>query len=43
VKKLTDHPGFRLRVGDWRVVYTVSYDQLVVHVIRIAQRGEVYK
>ena len=43
VKKLTEHPGFRLRVGDWRVVYLLVEDRLIVHVIRIATRGEVYK
>jgi len=42
-KKLTGHPGFRLRLGDWRVVYLLRNDRLVVQVIRIAPRGEVYK
>jgi mRNA interferase RelE/StbE len=43
VKKLTGHPGFRLRVGDWRVVYLLQNDRLVVQIIRIAPRGGVYK
>jgi mRNA interferase RelE/StbE len=43
VKKLTDHPGFRLRVGGYRVVYLVQKERLVVQVIRIALRGEVYR
>ena len=43
VKKLSDHPGYRLRVGDWRVIYTVNEDELVIHVINIKTRGEVYK
>jgi mRNA interferase RelE/StbE len=43
VKKLTDHPGYRLRVGDWRAIYTVNEDELVIHVINIKTRGEVYK
>lgn len=30
VKKLTEHPGFRLRVGDWRVVYLLENDRLIV-------------
>lgn len=42
VKKLTEHPGYRLRVGDWRVVYLLVKDKLVIQVIRIAQRKEVY-
>ena len=43
VKKLTDHPGFRLRVGDWRIVYTVNDNELLIHVIKIKPRGEVYR
>jgi len=43
VKRLTEHPGYRLRVGDWRVVYLLIEDRLVVQIIRIAPRGEVYK
>ena len=43
VKKLIEHPGFRLRVGDWRVVYLLDGQRIVIQVIRIAQRGEVYR
>lgn len=43
VKKLTEQPGYRLRVGDWRVVYVLHQDRIVIHVIRIAKRGEVYR
>lgn len=43
VKKLTEHPGYRLRVGDWRVVYLLDHDRIVVQVIRIAHRREVYR
>ena len=43
VKKLTNHPGYRLRVGDWRVVYTVHEQKLLIAVVRIAPRGGVYQ
>jgi len=43
VKKLTNHPGYRLRVGDWRIVYTVNDNELFIHVINVKTRGEVYK
>jgi mRNA interferase RelE/StbE len=43
VRKLTNHPGYRLRVGDLRVVYLVHDQALVVAVVRIAPRGEVYQ
>lgn len=42
-KKLTNHPGYRLRVGDWRIVYTVNEDELIIHVINVKTRGEIYK
>ncbi|MGE3475886.1 MAG: type II toxin-antitoxin system RelE/ParE family toxin [Rhodospirillaceae bacterium] len=43
VKKLTDVEGYRLRVGDWRVVYTMRRQVLTVIVVRIGHRSEVYK
>jgi len=43
IKKLTDHPGDRMRVGDWRVVYTVKEEELLIHIVKIKSRGEVYK
>jgi mRNA interferase RelE/StbE len=43
VRKLTNHPGYRLRVGDWRVVYLVHEQALLIAVVRIAPRGEVYQ
>lgn len=42
VKKLKGSDDYRLRVGDWRVVYTLEDDRLVILVIRIAPRGGVY-
>lgn len=43
VRRLTDHPGYRLRVGSWRVVYLVQEEKLLIAVVRIAPRGEVYQ
>jgi mRNA interferase RelE/StbE len=43
IKKLTNHPGYRLRIGDWRVVYTIHEQALLIAVVRIAPRGDVYK
>lgn len=42
-KKLQGRPGYRLRVGDWRVIYEIHQDQVVIIVMKIAPRGEVYK
>lgn len=33
--------GYRLRVGDWRVVYSLRYEELVVLIVRIGHRREV--
>jgi len=33
---------WRVRVGDWRVVYVIEDGQLVVVVVRVAVRGGVY-
>lgn len=40
--KLQGIDGYRLRVGDWRVIYHIDNNQLVIEIIKIASRGEVY-
>ena len=35
--------AWRIRVGDWRVIYTIEDEQLIVLVIKIGQRGDVYR
>ncbi len=42
-KKLQGRDGYRLRVGDWRVIYEIQNDQLVILVLKVASRGEVYR
>lgn len=37
-----DHGRWRVRVGDYRIVYTVEDDRLLVLVLRVAHRREVY-
>ena len=41
--KLTGVPGYRIRQGDWRVVYDVDEDTSVVTVRKIAHRRDVYR
>ncbi len=43
VKALRGSDSYRLRVGDWRVIYTLCGDVLVVLVLRVAHRREVYR
>ena len=33
----------KLRVGDYRIIYSVSKNKVTVHVIKIGHRKEVYK
>ena len=42
-KKLQNCSGYRLRVGDWRVIYEIQNNELVVLSLKIAQRKEVYR
>lgn len=43
VKKLKGAELFRIRLGDYRVVYEVRKKQLVVVVIKVGHRSEVYR
>lgn len=41
---LTERPGVRKsRVGGWRILFTVDRDAMVVNVITVDTRGQVYK
>ena len=42
-KKLQGRSGYRLRIGDWRVIYEINKNEVVIIVMKIAPRGEVYK
>ena len=43
VKKLVGRDGYRLRVGDWRVLYFLDGQRLRVLVMEIGPRGGVYQ
>lgn len=43
VKQLSGRDEFRLRVGDYRVLYTLEEDLLIVHVVDVAHRREAYR
>jgi mRNA interferase RelE/StbE len=43
VAKLVGVEGYRLRIGDWRVVYTLRHRELVIVIVRIGGRGSVYR
>ena len=43
VTKLQNRSGYRLRVGDWRVIYDVQDDELFILVLKIGSRGDIYR
>ena len=43
VARLKGERGYRLRVGDWRVLYEIRDNNLVVEIIKIGPRGGVYQ
>ncbi len=51
IKKLKsfDVPGsdyddyYRVRIGDYRVVYTIENEQITIFVLKIAHRKDVYE
>ena len=44
IKMLSGCSGvFRLRVGDYRVIYTVDHDVLLVDVVDVGNCGDMYK
>ncbi|WP_033211793.1 type II toxin-antitoxin system RelE family toxin [Kitasatospora phosalacinea] len=44
VKALQGHAArWRLRIGDYRVVYTVENGQLIIWVLGVGHRGEIYR
>ena len=43
VKMVGKLDEWRIRVGTWRVVYRIDDGVLVVEVVRVAPRGEVYR
>lgn len=40
---LQGRPGFRVRVGDYRIIYTIEDDVLLVVVVTVGHRREVYR
>ncbi|MBU0953002.1 MAG: type II toxin-antitoxin system RelE/ParE family toxin [Nanoarchaeota archaeon] len=43
VRKLVGDPGYRLRVGDYRVILDIERRELQILVITIAHRRNIYK
>lgn len=43
VTKLQAREGYRLRYGDWRVIYDIQQEKIVILILDIALRKEVYR
>lgn len=42
-KPLVGRDGYRLRIGEWRAIYRIEADRLVIMVLDIGPRGDIYK
>jgi mRNA interferase RelE/StbE len=43
-KKMSGYDNlFRIRVGDWRIIYAIEDDKLIVLVLEVAPRSGVYR
>ncbi len=43
VEQLTGQKAYRIRVGVYRVIYEIHNQQLLIQVIRVGHRKDVYK
>ncbi len=43
LEKLVGEPGFKLRVGDYRIFIEIYNDKLVIFVIELGHRKNIYK
>ena len=43
VKRLKGREGYRLRVGNIRVIYDIASDVLMIYVLRIGFRKDIYQ
>ena len=43
ITKLVGDPGFKLRVGDYRVIMDIDNNNLLILVIKIGHRRDIYK
>ena len=41
-KALLGRPGYRVRVGDYRIIYTIEDDLLLIVVVTLGHRKDIY-
>jgi mRNA interferase RelE/StbE len=43
-KKMVGYKNmYRIHVGDWRIIYAIENDKLIVLVLEVAPRGKIYR
>lgn len=42
-QKLKSGEGYRIRIGDYRVVYQIDQENKLIKVVKVAHRRDVYK
>lgn len=42
-KKLSGSERYRLRVGDYRILYEIENQVLIIYIVKIAHRKDVYR
>ncbi len=40
---LSGRPGYRVRVGDYRIIYTIQDDVLLIVVVNLGRRRDIYQ
>ena len=43
IKKLVGMPGFRLRVGDYRIIFDFEKEKLLILVLHLGHRRNIYR
>ncbi|ADE14296.1 plasmid stabilization system [Nitrosococcus halophilus Nc 4] len=43
IKPMIGREGYRLKMGGWRAIYHIDRNRLIISVIKIGPRGDVYK
>jgi mRNA interferase RelE/StbE len=41
--KLSGHEAYRIRIGDYRIIYAIADEKLLVLVVEIGNRRDVYR
>ncbi len=40
--RLADSPYYRIRCGDYRIIYDVQHDKLIIIILKVGHRKDVY-